>query len=111
MRGKPGSFLAMLARRLTKIEIHGQENLAVLEKPGPAMIRSLSSKPEVGDDMDTSNFLVRDCHAVGVRAHQKKRTLFLAEISCLGKIQLLLNSLDLLENSVGAGFVPPMFPA
>ena len=38
MRGKPGSFLAMLARRLTKIEIHGQENLAVLEKPGPAMI-------------------------------------------------------------------------
>ena len=38
MRGKPGSFLAMLARRLTKIEIHGQENLAVLERPGPAMI-------------------------------------------------------------------------
>lgn len=38
MRGKPGSFLAMLARRLTKIEIHGQENLAVLEQPGPAMI-------------------------------------------------------------------------
>jgi len=38
MRGQPGTFLAALARRLTKIEIHGQENLAILDQPGPAMI-------------------------------------------------------------------------
>ncbi|GEM_PF-765397 len=38
MRGKPGTFLAGLARRLTKIEISGLENLAILDKPGPAMI-------------------------------------------------------------------------
>ena len=38
MRGKPGTFLAGLARRLTKIEITGLENLAILDQPGPAMI-------------------------------------------------------------------------
>jgi len=38
MRGQPGTFLAALARRLTKIEITGLENLAVLDQPGPAMI-------------------------------------------------------------------------
>ncbi len=38
MRGQPGTFLAALARRLTKIEITGAENLATLDQPGPAMI-------------------------------------------------------------------------
>ena len=38
MRGKPGTFLAGLARRLTKIEITGLENLEILDQPGPAMI-------------------------------------------------------------------------
>ena len=38
MRGQPGTFLAGLARRLTKIEITGLENLEVLDQPGPAMI-------------------------------------------------------------------------
>lgn len=38
MRGQPGTFLAGLARRLTKIEITGLENLAILDQPGPAMI-------------------------------------------------------------------------
>lgn len=38
MRGQPGTFLAGLARRLTKIEITGLENLEILDQPGPAMI-------------------------------------------------------------------------
>jgi 1-acyl-sn-glycerol-3-phosphate acyltransferase len=38
MRGQPGTFLAGLARRLTKIEISGLENLKILDQPGPAMI-------------------------------------------------------------------------
>lgn len=38
MRSQPGSFLAALARRLTKIEISGVQNLAVLDEIGPAMI-------------------------------------------------------------------------
>ena len=38
MRGQPGTFLAGLARRLTKIKITGLENLAILDQPGPAMI-------------------------------------------------------------------------
>ena len=38
MRGQPGTFLYFLARRLTKIQIHGQENLTALDVPGPAMI-------------------------------------------------------------------------
>jgi 1-acyl-sn-glycerol-3-phosphate acyltransferase len=38
MRGQPGTFLAGLARRLTKIEIIGLENLEILDQPGPAMI-------------------------------------------------------------------------
>lgn len=38
MRGQPGTFLAGLARCLTKIEITGLENLQVLDQPGPAMI-------------------------------------------------------------------------
>lgn len=38
MRGKPGTFLYFLARRLTKIQVHGQENLRVLDAPGPAML-------------------------------------------------------------------------
>ena len=36
MRGQPGTFLAGLARRLTKIKITGLENLAILDQPGPA---------------------------------------------------------------------------
>lgn len=38
MRGQPGSFLYFLSRRLTKIQVHGAENLHVLDAPGPAMI-------------------------------------------------------------------------
>lgn len=38
MRGQPGTFLAALARRLTKIKVSGAENLAILDQPGPAMI-------------------------------------------------------------------------
>jgi 1-acyl-sn-glycerol-3-phosphate acyltransferase len=38
MRGQPGTFLYFLARRLTKIQIHGEENLRILEAPGPAML-------------------------------------------------------------------------
>ena len=38
MRGQPGTFLAGLARRLTKIEIIGLENLEILDQPDPAMI-------------------------------------------------------------------------
>jgi len=38
MRSQPGTFLAGLARRLTKIEITGIENLEILDQPGPAMI-------------------------------------------------------------------------
>ena len=38
MRGQPGTFLYFLSRRLTKIEVHGQENLRVLDAVGPAMI-------------------------------------------------------------------------
>ena len=38
MRGQPGTFLYFLARRLTRIQVHGQENLHVLDATGPAMI-------------------------------------------------------------------------
>ena len=38
MRGQPGSFLYFLSRRLTKIQVHGAENLRVLDALGPAMI-------------------------------------------------------------------------
>jgi 1-acyl-sn-glycerol-3-phosphate acyltransferase len=38
MRGQPGTFLYFLARRLTKIQVHGQENLSALDVSGPAMI-------------------------------------------------------------------------
>jgi 1-acyl-sn-glycerol-3-phosphate acyltransferase len=38
MRGQPGTFLFFLARRLTKVKVHGQENLRVLDDVGPAMI-------------------------------------------------------------------------
>ena len=38
MRGQPGSFLYFLSRRLTKIQVHGAENLHALDAPGPAMI-------------------------------------------------------------------------
>ena len=38
MRGQPGTFLYFLARRLTKIQVHGQENLRALDADGPAMI-------------------------------------------------------------------------
>ena len=38
MRGQPGSFLYFLSRRLTKIQVHGAENLRCLDDPGPAMI-------------------------------------------------------------------------
>lgn len=38
MRGQPGSFLYFLSRRLTKIQVHGAENLRCLDNPGPAMI-------------------------------------------------------------------------
>ena len=38
MRGQPGSFLYFLSRRLTKIQVHGAENLRALDAPGPAMI-------------------------------------------------------------------------
>lgn len=38
MRGQPGTFLYFLSRRLTKIQVHGQENLSAIEAPGPAMI-------------------------------------------------------------------------
>ena len=38
MRGQPGTFLYFLARRLTKIQVHGEENLRVLDAPGPAML-------------------------------------------------------------------------
>lgn len=38
MRSQPGTFLAALARGLTKIEISGVENLAILDPAGPAMI-------------------------------------------------------------------------
>ena len=38
MRGQPGSFLYFLSRRLTKIQVHGAENLRALDVPGPAMI-------------------------------------------------------------------------
>jgi 1-acyl-sn-glycerol-3-phosphate acyltransferase len=38
MRSQPGTFLAALARQLTKIEISGTENLAILDHAGPAMI-------------------------------------------------------------------------
>ncbi len=38
MRGQPGSFLYFLSRRLTKIQVHGAENLRALDIPGPAMI-------------------------------------------------------------------------
>lgn len=38
MRGQPGTFLYFLSRRLTKVKVHGQENLTVLDELGPAMI-------------------------------------------------------------------------
>ena len=38
MRGQPGTFLYFLSRRLTKIQVHGQENLTALDAFGPAMI-------------------------------------------------------------------------
>jgi 1-acyl-sn-glycerol-3-phosphate acyltransferase len=38
MRGQPGTFLYFLARRLTKIQVHGEANLTALNPPGPAMI-------------------------------------------------------------------------
>jgi 1-acyl-sn-glycerol-3-phosphate acyltransferase len=38
MRGQPGTFLYFLSRLLTKIKVHGQENLAALGVTGPAMI-------------------------------------------------------------------------
>jgi len=38
MRGQPGTFLYFLSRRLTKIKVHGEENLRVLDASGPAMI-------------------------------------------------------------------------
>lgn len=38
MRGQPGTFLYFLSRRLTKIQVHGQENLRALDVSGPAMI-------------------------------------------------------------------------
>ena len=38
MRSKPGTFLYFLARKLTKIKVHGQENLTALDASGPAMI-------------------------------------------------------------------------
>jgi 1-acyl-sn-glycerol-3-phosphate acyltransferase len=38
MRGQPGTFLHFLSRRLTKIQVHGEENLRALDAPGPAMI-------------------------------------------------------------------------
>jgi 1-acyl-sn-glycerol-3-phosphate acyltransferase len=38
MRGQPGTFLYFLSRRLTKIQVHGEENLTVLNSPGPAML-------------------------------------------------------------------------
>ena len=38
MRGQPGTFLYFLSRRLTKIQVHGEENLRALDAPGPAMI-------------------------------------------------------------------------
>jgi 1-acyl-sn-glycerol-3-phosphate acyltransferase len=38
MRGQPGTFLYFLARRLTKIQVHGQQNLQALDAAGPAMI-------------------------------------------------------------------------
>jgi 1-acyl-sn-glycerol-3-phosphate acyltransferase len=38
MRGKPGTFLYFLSRRLTKVKVHGQENLTALDASGPAMI-------------------------------------------------------------------------
>lgn len=38
MRGQPGTFLYFLSRRLTKIQIHGVENLRALDVLGPAMI-------------------------------------------------------------------------
>ena len=38
MRGQPGTFLYFLARRLTKIQVHGQQNLHALDAAGPAMI-------------------------------------------------------------------------
>lgn len=38
MRGQPGTFLYFLSRRLTKIQVHGQENLSAIDAPGPAMI-------------------------------------------------------------------------
>jgi 1-acyl-sn-glycerol-3-phosphate acyltransferase len=38
MRGQPGTFLYFLSRRLTKIQVHGEENLRALDAPGPAML-------------------------------------------------------------------------
>lgn len=38
MRGQPGTFLYFLSRRLTKIQVHGEENLRALDVSGPAMI-------------------------------------------------------------------------
>ena len=38
MRGQPGTFLYFLSRRLTKIQVHGEENLRALDALGPAMI-------------------------------------------------------------------------
>jgi 1-acyl-sn-glycerol-3-phosphate acyltransferase len=38
MRGKPGTFLYFLARRLVKVQIHGEENLRTLDESGPAML-------------------------------------------------------------------------
>jgi 1-acyl-sn-glycerol-3-phosphate acyltransferase len=38
MRGQPGTFLYFLARRLTRIQVHGEENLRALDATGPAMI-------------------------------------------------------------------------
>jgi 1-acyl-sn-glycerol-3-phosphate acyltransferase len=38
MRGQPGTFLYFLSRKLTKIQIHGEENLSAIDVTGPAMI-------------------------------------------------------------------------
>lgn len=38
MRGQPGTFLYGLSRKLCRIDVTGIDHLAILEKPGPAMI-------------------------------------------------------------------------
>lgn len=38
LRGRPGTFLGALAKRVCRVSVYGRANLDVLDRPGPALI-------------------------------------------------------------------------